>query len=101
MQRESNSTPWGFRMQGRFHWTNNDRCRSCCLDGKDFASPLQIQKVNPDSLAERSGMQPNDYIVKIGSTSAEHLKHSDAQDAIKQQNNELELTLQRLVKKKE
>lgn len=44
-------------------------------------------------------MQPNDYIVRIGSTSAEHLKHSDAQEAIKQQNNELELTLQRLVKR--
>ncbi|CAF4558687.1 unnamed protein product [Rotaria sp. Silwood1] len=79
MQRESNSTPWGFRMQG----------------GKDFGCPLQIQKVNPNSLAERCGMQPNDYIIKIGQTSTEHLKHPDAQELIKQQNNMLELTLQR------
>ncbi|CAF3329569.1 unnamed protein product [Rotaria socialis] len=79
MQRDSNSTPWGFRMQG----------------GKDFGCPLQIQKVNPSSLAERCGMQANDYIVKIGQTSTEHLKHPDAQETIKQQNNTLELTLQR------
>ncbi len=68
------------------------------IGGKDFACPLQIQKVNPSSLAERCGMQPNDYIVKIGGISTEHLKHPDAQDLIKQQDNTLELTLQRLVK---
>ncbi|CAF0902974.1 unnamed protein product [Adineta ricciae] len=79
MQRETNSTPWGFRMQG----------------GKDFGCPLQIQKINPNSLAERCGMQPNDYIVKIGQTSTEELKHPDAQELIKNQNNTLELTLQR------
>jgi len=44
-------------------------------------------------------MQANDYIVKIGQTSTEHLKHPDAQELIKQQNNMLELTLQRLVEK--
>ena len=43
-------------------------------------------------------MQTNDYIVKIGSVSAEHLKHQDAQEQIKQQNNYLELTLQRWAK---
>jgi hypothetical protein len=42
-------------------------------------------------------MQGNDYIVKIGQTSTEHLKHPDAQDLIKQQNDLLELTLQRYV----
>ena len=80
MQRESNSTPWGFRMQG----------------GRDFGCPLQIQKVNPGSLAERCGMQVNDYIVKIGTVPSDQLKHQDAQEQIKQQTNRLELTLQRL-----
>lgn len=65
------------------------------VGGKDFGCPLQIQKVNPSSLAERCGMQANDYIVKIGQVSAENLKHPDAQDLIKQQNDLLELTLQR------
>jgi C-terminal processing protease CtpA/Prc len=68
------------------------------IGGKDFGCPLQIQKVNPSSLAERCGMLANDYIVKIGQTSTEHLKHPDAQEFIKNQNNMLELTLQRLVK---
>jgi C-terminal processing protease CtpA/Prc len=71
------------------------------LGGKDFGCPLQIQKVNPSSLAERCGMQANDYIVKIGQTSAEHLKHPDAQDLIKQQDNSLELILQRYVERRE
>ena len=70
------------------------------IGGKDFGCPLQIQKINPDSLAERCGMQPNDYIVKIGQTSTEELKHPDAQELIKNQNNTLELTLQRLVEEK-
>lgn len=42
-------------------------------------------------------MQANDFIVKIGPISAENLKHPDAQDLIKQQNDLLELTLQRYV----
>jgi C-terminal processing protease CtpA/Prc len=70
------------------------------IGGKDFGCPLQIQKVNASSLAERSGMQPGDFIVKIGETSTEHLKHPDAQELIKNQNNMLVLTLQRLVAKK-
>jgi C-terminal processing protease CtpA/Prc len=99
MQRESNSTPWGFRMQGRI-WNKKKRFKYHMFNigGKDFGCPLQIQKVNPSSLAERCGMQANDYIVKIGQTSTEHLKHPDAQDLIKQQNNSLELTLQRYFK---
>ena len=45
-------------------------------------------------------MQASDYIVKIGLSSTEYLKHPDAQDLIKQQNNMLQLTLQRLVEDK-
>ncbi len=101
MQRESNSTPWGFRMQGRIFYLKKiiDNI-FFYIGGKDFGTSLQIQKVNPNSLAERCGMQANDYIVRIGQTSTEHLKHPDAQELIKQQDNMLELTLQRLVKNK-
>ncbi len=99
MQRESNSTPWGFRMQGRIFFEKKIIDNIVYLGGKDFGCALQIQKINPNSLAERCGMQANDYIVKIGQTSTEHLKHPDAQELIKQQNNMLELTLQRLVEK--
>ena len=101
LQRESNSVPWGFRMQGRRGRSRQQRELVCpcpiCLGGKDFSCPLQIQKVNPGSLAERGGMQGDDYIIRIGPISTEHLKHPDAQELIKQQDNLLELTLQRFV----
>jgi C-terminal processing protease CtpA/Prc len=48
-------------------------------------------------LAERCGMQVNDFIIKIGSISTEHVTHQNAQELIRQQNNQLELTLQRSV----
>ena len=67
------------------------------LGGKDFGSPLQIQYVNPNSLAEQSGMQTNDYIVRIGPISTEFLDHKQAQEQIKRQNNVLEFILQRFV----
>ncbi|CAF0724255.1 unnamed protein product [Adineta ricciae] len=79
MQRDSNAIPWGFRMQG----------------GRDFNCPIQIQYVNPNSLAERCGMQTNDYILRIGQASTEHLQHQEAQEQIKRQSNVLEFVLQR------
>ena len=65
--------------------------------GRDYGAPLQIQAVNPNSLAERSGMQSNDYILRIGQISTEFLPHKEAQEHIKRQNNFLDLTLQRFV----
>lgn len=79
IQRDSNNVSWGFRMQG----------------GRDYGSPLQIQSVNPNSLSEQSGMQSNDYILRIGQISTEFLQHKEAQEQIKRQNNFLDLTLQR------
>ena len=58
---------------------------------------MQIQYVNPNSLAEQSGMQTNDYIVRIGQNSTEYLDHKEAQEHIKRQNNILEFILQRFV----
>jgi hypothetical protein len=96
MQRDSNNIPWGFRMQGKekevfFFILSN------ILGGTDYGHPLQIQQVNPNSLAERCGMRTNDYILKIGQLSTEYLQHHEAQEQIKRQNNVLELILQRLV----
>lgn len=65
------------------------------LGGKDTYSPLQIQRVNPNSLAERFGMRNDDYIVRIGPVSAEYLDHQAAQEQIKRYPVVLELTLQR------
>ena len=67
------------------------------LGGSDVGYPLQIQKVNPSSLSERCGMQADDYILRIGQVSTEHLPHQEAQEQIKRHTNILELVLQRLV----
>ncbi|CAL1528979.1 unnamed protein product [Lymnaea stagnalis] len=80
LERTDSATPWGFRMQG----------------GKDFSSPLTIQKVNPGSLAAKCGLQVGDIILKIGSSSTEHLRHKDAQSSILDCGNHLDLLLQRI-----
>jgi C-terminal processing protease CtpA/Prc len=67
------------------------------LGGRDFGSPLQIQYVNPNSLAEQCGVRIDDYIIRIGQISTEYLQHKEAQEQIKRQNNIVELILQRLV----
>ncbi|BFZ02943.1 hypothetical protein BsWGS_05984 [Bradybaena similaris] len=79
LERTDSSTPWGFRMQG----------------GKDFSSPLTIQKVNPGSLAAKCGLQTGDIILRIGNTVTEHLRHKDAQTSILESGNRLDLLLQR------
>ncbi|CAH1793545.1 unnamed protein product [Owenia fusiformis] len=79
LDRTESSTPWGFRMQG----------------GKDFNGPLQIQRVNPGSLADRCGVKAGDTILKIGSVATDGLKHKEAQNVIISSGNSLELTLQR------
>lgn len=79
LERQESTTPWGFRMQG----------------GKDFSSPITIARVSPGSLAAKCGLLQGDVILKIGNKSSETLKHKDAQDAIIQYGNKLDLLLQR------
>ena len=63
--------------------------------GRETFAPLQIQRVNPNSLAERFGMRDNDYILRIGPVSTEFLDHHAAQEHIKRYPVVLEMTLQR------
>lgn len=79
LERLDSATPWGFRMQG----------------GKDFHSPLTIQRVTPGSLASKCGLQSGDIILKIGKSQADVLKHKEAQDTIISCGNKLDLLLQR------
>ncbi|KAK7111582.1 hypothetical protein V1264_011190 [Littorina saxatilis] len=79
LERTEPGTPWGFRMQG----------------GKDFSSPLTIQRVNPGSLAAKCGLQVGDIILKIGNTDTNTLRHKEAQNSILQAGNRLDLLLQR------
>lgn len=79
LQRNDQTISWGFNVQG----------------GKEFNCPLVIQRVTPNSLADRCSIKPGDFILRVGSMSTEHLTHNQARDAIVRQGNNLELTLQR------
>lgn len=74
-----NGCPWGFRLQG----------------GKDFATPLCIQKVNAGSVAANAGLQAGDAIVSIGGKDALSLRHKEAQEAIVKAGNNFDLVVQR------
>ncbi|KAJ1522862.1 hypothetical protein ONE63_002009 [Megalurothrips usitatus] len=73
------NSPWGFRLQG----------------GKDFGTPLIIQKVNGGSPAEKAGLQAGDAVLRINNLDATALRHKDAQDAIVRAGNNFELAVQR------
>ena len=51
--------------------------------------------MNNNSLADKCSIRTGDYILRIGTTNAEHLTHNQARDAIIRQGNYLEMTLQR------
>jgi hypothetical protein len=71
--------PWGFRLQG----------------GKDFGTPLVLQKVNVGSIADKAGLIAGDSLIKINNEEVFNLRHKDAQDAILRGGNSFELTIAR------
>ncbi|GIZ03749.1 PDZ and LIM domain protein Zasp [Caerostris extrusa] len=73
------NTSWGFRLQG----------------GKDFSSPLSVQRVNPGGLAEQAGLMTGDAILKIMGHSTDNMRHKEAQDAIIRAGNNIEMIVQR------
>ncbi|XP_058804966.1 PDZ and LIM domain protein Zasp-like [Phymastichus coffea] len=72
-------SPWGFRLQG----------------GKDFGTPLVVQKVNNGSPAEAAGLRAGDAVIRVNSTDMFSLRHKDAQDVIVRAGNNFEMTVQR------
>lgn len=74
LRMESNS-PWGFRLAG----------------GREYGQPLSIMRVTPGSLAERGGLQTNDRVLRIGNKDAQVLTHQEAQQAVVNCRNELDL----------
>lgn len=71
--------PWGFRLQG----------------GKDFSSPLVLQRVNGGSVADQAGLMPGDALVKVNNTDVYNLRHKEAQDVIVAAGNSFELSVSR------
>ncbi|CAH2107488.1 unnamed protein product [Euphydryas editha] len=76
---KSDQQPLGFRLQG----------------GKDFGTPLVVQKVNGGSAAERAGLQAGDALIRVNNTDVYTLRHQEAQDTIRAAGPALELTVQR------
>ncbi|XP_018349487.1 PREDICTED: PDZ and LIM domain protein Zasp isoform X5 [Trachymyrmex septentrionalis] len=72
-------SPWGFRLQG----------------GKDFGTPLIVQKVNSGSPAEAAGLKAGDAVIRVNTTDMYNLRHKDAQDVIVKAGNNFEITVQR------
>ncbi|XP_053689112.1 PDZ and LIM domain protein Zasp [Sabethes cyaneus] len=70
---------WGFRLQG----------------GKDFSSPLVLQRVNVGSVSDQVGLMPGDALVKVNNTEVFNLRHKEAQDVIVAAGNSFELTVSR------
>ncbi|KAJ2947190.1 hypothetical protein O0L34_g16552 [Tuta absoluta] len=76
---KSSQEPLGFRLQG----------------GKDFGTPLVVQKVNGGSAAERAGLQAGDALIKVNNSDVFTLRHQEAQDTIRAAGPSLELVVQR------
>ncbi|KAK3089822.1 hypothetical protein FSP39_006801 [Pinctada imbricata] len=79
LRRKESGTPWGFTMQG----------------GYDQGKCLYIQKVNPKSVAYKSGLRIGDGIIYICHTPAQYLHHQQAKMEIIRAGNELDLVVQR------
>ncbi|ESO87182.1 hypothetical protein LOTGIDRAFT_183623 [Lottia gigantea] len=79
LMRPESGTSWGFRLQG----------------GVDFSTPLSIQVVQPNSVAERSGLKAGDAILRINNTNADSLAHEDAKMEIVRSGNDIQLLIQR------
>lgn len=75
----ADAQPWGLRLQG----------------GKDFGTPLVVQKVNQGSIADQAGLIPGDAVIAVNNVEAFNLRHKDAQDLIVRSGNTFELTIQR------
>lgn len=81
LQRADRNVSWGFNVQG----------------GVEFGAPLCIARVNHNGLADKAQVQQGDFVLRIGSASAERMSHAQAREAILNQGDYLEMTLQRCV----
>lgn len=66
LRRLNTGAPWGFRLQG----------------GVDFNSPLAVQVVQPNSIAEQCGLQSGDNILSINDVPTDQLTHEQAKQEI-------------------
>ncbi|XP_054167923.1 uncharacterized protein LOC128965294 isoform X2 [Oppia nitens] len=66
LRRSNQSQPWGFRLAG----------------GVNQGQPFMVQKVIPDSIAHKCGLQEEDLLVRIGNITLKRLTHEEVQEII-------------------
>ena len=66
--------------------------KTSCTGGRDFNTPLSVQKVTEKSIAKRSGLKEGDAILCIGKSRTDGLDHEQAKMEIIRNGNELEFT---------
>ncbi|KAJ8318909.1 hypothetical protein KUTeg_004000 [Tegillarca granosa] len=80
LSRPDSSVSWGFRLQG----------------GSDFSTPLSVQSVQPNSVAECSGLQAGDGLLAINNFATDSMSHENAKMEIIRSGNEISLLIQSL-----
>lgn len=78
LQRDSLSTPWGFRLQG----------------GLECQAPLTVQRVFVGGVSD-GRLQRGDVVTSIESYDATHMYHQQAEDLIRAARNNMTLTVRR------
>ncbi|THD29040.1 PDZ and LIM domain protein Zasp [Fasciola hepatica] len=79
LSREDSSVPWGFRLEG----------------GTDVGHAVNIQRVNPGSVADQCGLRSGDHVVRINQSDTKWMRHEDAKMEIIRSSNDLEMLVQR------
>ncbi|XP_052070182.1 PDZ and LIM domain protein 3-like isoform X2 [Mytilus californianus] len=79
LSRRDSGVSWGFRLQG----------------GTDFNIPLSVQSVNPNSVADRAGLQAGDGILFINNANTDQLSHEQAKMEMIRSGNEIYMTVVR------
>ncbi|KAG9508568.1 PDZ and LIM domain protein Zasp, partial [Fragariocoptes setiger] len=98
------SSPWGFRLEGGRDFSTNLTISKHSLhapysvnnDNNNKHSQASASNVNAGSLAERGGIQVGDILVKINGRLTDIMYHNDAQAAILNAGNQLELNIHRV-----
>jgi len=80
LNRENNSEPWGFRLSG----------------GKDQGQPLQISQVVKDSLTQKAGLLPNDFLISVAGIEVYEMTHDQAERAIQKGGDRFTMVIERV-----
>ncbi|KAF8568581.1 hypothetical protein P879_08409 [Paragonimus westermani] len=79
LTREDTSIPWGFRLEG----------------GVDIGHAVNIQRVQPGSVADYCGLRAGDQVIRINRSETKWMRHEDAKMEIIRSGNDIEMLIER------